>query len=214
MTATVKTMGGTAARFACVTTSPGKAVGTSSRFDHVCDALDVATQFLARCKADGLDLTAHDVVFDIDDTIICDELHNPPLKLFWVMCGALGLKRHIITARPDGVLDNGVCNRAATMSHLQSCGMADYDSMYLMPQCEYKACRGNASAYKHAVRRQIIKGTGFPLLLNIGDQWSDMGELSDRQFMARRRDHDPAATYLCGLDDTYVLGIKLPEDRD
>lgn len=187
--------------------------GTAARFDDVCDALDVATQFLAQCKADGLDLSVHAVVFDIDDTIICDEHHNPPLKLFWAMCGALGLKRHIITARPDGMLSNGVCNRAATVSHLQSCGMADYDSMYLMPQCEYKVCRGNASAYKYAVRRQLTHSSNYPLLLNVGDQWSDMAVLTDSEFMSRRRDYDATATYLCGLDDTYVLGIKLPEDK-
>jgi len=192
------------------------AAGTAARYDHVCDALDVATQFLAQCRADGLDLSTWAVVFDIDDTIIraCDEQRNPPLKLFWAMCGALGLKRHIITARPDGTLPHGVCNRAATVSHLKSCGMADYDSLYLMPQCEYKTCRGNASAYKHAVRKQLTHAAGRPLLLNVGDQWSDMAVLSDREYMARRRNHDASATYLCGLDDTYVLGIKLPEDHD
>jgi hypothetical protein len=193
---------------------PPQKMGTAARFDNVCDALDVATKFLAQCKADGMDLSSHAVVFDIDDTLskACDEQHNPPLKLFWAMCGALGLHRHIITARPDGTLSNGICNRAATVSHLQSCGMADYDSMYLMPQCEFKTCRGNASAYKHAVRRQIIQaGKSGPLLLNVGDQWGDMAELTDRQYAARRRDYDSTATYLCGLDDTYVLGIKLPE---
>lgn len=188
-------------------------MGTAARFDNVCDALDVATKFLAQCKSDGMDLTAHAVVFDIDDTIICDERHNPPLKLFWAMCGALGLKRHIITARPDGTLSNGVCNRAATVSHLQACDMADYDSMYLMPQCEFKTCRGNASAYKYAVRNQIAQATGFPLLLNVGDQWSDMAVLSDSEFISRRRKYNGKATYLCGLDDTYVLGIKLPEEK-
>lgn len=178
-------------------------------FGTECDALDAVTGFLQDMQERGFALEGRAVVFDIDDTLIHALSADPssPLRLFWRTCGLLGLHRYIVTARPEVALDEGCTNRGATVEELATHGLGDFVGLYLMPKDE-----ASPAVYKARARQAIVAATGAPLLLNIGDQWSDMALLADcelrRPFGLR---YKPGKTYVGGFDDTAVLGIKLPE---
>lgn len=181
-------------------------------FDTECQALDAVTGFLQELQDTGRSLEGRRVTFDIDDTIIAaiSEDPNPPLRMFWRACGLLGLERYIVTARPEVALEDGCTNRNATVQELASHGFGDYRGLYLMPP----GC-GCVSGYKQRARQAIVDDAREPLLLNIGDQWTDMALLADSEL--RRpfgRRYKSGKTYVGAFDDTSVLGVKLPEHSE
>jgi len=182
------------------------------------DTAPQALQFLAHileCAVDtpGMgDLAAQAAVFDIDDTMLFsqngDDKVNEAIKLFWEMCGSLGMKRYIVTARPHMKLYGSVTNESNTVQELLEHGITDWDGLFLMPYSEYQACQGNAGPYKERVRRKIMSqyNDGKPALVTVGDQWGDM--CADT---AQLKKQHPSNQVLVGFfDDTAVLGIKLP----
>ena len=179
-------------------------------FQSECAALQFVADFL-----DCIDTPLHDnaVIFDIDDTILASTTGqpNPTIALFWSMCGTLHLKRFIVTARPDTELENGERNLAVTVDDLHQNGIREWDGLFLMPMDEWERCDGDASAYKHRVRKHIIKthNGGVPLLLTIGDQWSDL-VLTTNLAGRKWEKLDTQGIHVGFFDDTAVLGIKLP----
>ena len=170
-------------------------------FDTECQALEQVTRVLQSIKESGRTLKGRPVVFDIDDTIIdsMSSNRNPPLCLYWRACGLLGLSRYIVTARPDVMLEDGSSNRVATEQQLAEHGLTEYEALYLMPADQSPDMQ---AAYKQDARRAIVEATGSPILVNIGDQWSDMGMLADysHPFGIRRPKTDK--TYVGMFDDT------------
>ena len=180
---------------------------------------------------------AFGAVFDIDDTMLMDdkssvggnsravsdtgenlelpgetlelpgETLEPAVTLLWRLCGELGMRRYIVTARPAMALSGGDTNEAYTIRQLRAAGITGWDALYMMPYREYKRCRGDASAYKERARRDIMArhNDGLPLVVNIGDQWGDMGHGLEDILGA------PDDAILVGyFDDTAVVGVKLP----
>lgn len=168
-----------------------------------------ALQFVAGFLACVGPLHTHAVVFDIDDTMIhaADGAPNPALTLFWALCGTLGLRRYIVTARPNVTLPSGEENQAVTVAELHAHGIRGWDALFLMPEREFQQCDGDAGHYKRRVRKNIVHDLngGVPALLNIGDQWSDMA--------AARRPARDGSIAVGFFDDTAVLGIKLVSAR-
>jgi hypothetical protein len=177
-------------------------------FDTIAAALLFLSDFL-ECAIDSLRASPSGAVFDIDDTMLSsyDSSVIQPVKLLWELCGRLGLKRYIVTARPEMALSEGETNESFTISELQRHGIDGWDQLYMMPYGEYKRCRGNAAPYKERVRRRINDlNDGRPVLVNIGDQWGDM--TVDWQHLNRRHGNDQVCVGY--YDDTAVVGIKLP----
>jgi len=158
-------------------------------------------------------LSGHAVVFDIDDTMINSECGkvDPPIKLFWNMCGLLDLDRYIVTARPDEPK-----NRELAIAELEQNGITHWKALYMMPLSAYKKCqkattncdiRKIVGHYKLQARQHIITNSTnkTPLLLNIGDQWGDMTVNSVR-FKGTQ-----TGIHVGFFDNTSVLGVKLPD---
>lgn len=192
-------------------------------FDTPPRALDFVAEVLECTLADGAGVPLA-AVFDIDDTMLMDPGAQPAdanggeakppdvhaaVKLFWDLCGTLGMRRYIVTARPDMALHDGDTNEAFTVRELIRAGIDRWDALFMMPYAEYKQCRGNAAPYKERVRRLIVArhNEGHPVVITIGDQWGDVTSADCTSLAA---DHDPAHTLVGFFDDTAVLGVKLP----
>lgn len=177
-------------------------------FPDAAAALRFFADFLA-C----LDRPAGAVVFDIDDTMLASDTGDPDptITLFWALCGTLRLRRFIVTARPDATLPDGDSNQAVTVAELHAHGIRDWDGLFLMPEPEFQRCDGDASAFKLRARRHIVQhyNGGAPLLLTIGDQWSDLA-LTTAGVPRKWRRCDTTGIHAGFFDDTAVLGIKLP----
>ena len=75
----------------------------------------------------------------------------------------LGVKIYFITGRPES-------QRAVTESNLTAQGYANWQKLILRPA---SAAAQTTTAYKASMRAQIVK-KGFTLVLNVGDQCSDL----------------------------------------
>jgi predicted secreted acid phosphatase len=76
---------------------------------------------------------------------------------------SLGVDVFFITGRPES-------QRAATEANLKAAGYADWKGLALkQPGVTY----ASTSAYKAGERQKIVD-SGYTLLLNMGDQWSDL----------------------------------------
>ncbi len=83
-----------------------------------------------------------------------------------------GIKIFFITARRED-------QRRATERNLKADGFNQFQALYLMPQNYHK---NSASFYKTAMRKQIEKA-GYDIVVNIGDQQSDLrGGYADMSF--------------------------------
>jgi acid phosphatase len=126
-------------------------------------------------------------VFDIDDTSLSnwpfllesDFGYNPLAYRNWESTGKLEAiapvldlyryaKRHgfgvfLITGRRE-------LQRDVTAANLQRVGFKDWNGLYLKPM-DYT--RKHACHFKSAWRAEIVE-KGYTLILNIGDQWSDL----------------------------------------
>jgi hypothetical protein len=178
-------------------------------FDTIAAALLFLSDFF-ECATNSIQTSSLGAVFDIDDTMLSsyDSTTIQPVKLLWDLCGRLGLKRYIVTARPEMALSDGETNESFTITELQAHGIDGWDQLYMMPYREYKRCRGNAAPYKERVRRRIKEqeNDGQPLLVNIGDQWGDM--TIDPERLYKRHGNDQVCVGY--FDDTAVVGVKLP----
>lgn len=177
-------------------------------FNTVAAALLFLSDFL-ECAIDNLKASPLGAVFDIDDTMLSstDSSVIEPVKLLWQLCGRLGLKRYIVTARPEMQLSEGDTNESFTIRELEGHGIQGWDRLYMMPYREYKRCRGNAAPYKERIRRRIREDNDDqPVLVNIGDQWGDMTIDAERLHIRYGNDQVCVGYF----DNTAVVGVKLP----
>lgn len=69
--------------------------------------------------------------------------------------------------------------RAVTAANLENAGYTHWDGLYLLPG-GYK--EKSAAAYKAGIRKQIVR-QGYDIVLNLGDQKSDLrGNYADKSF--------------------------------
>jgi len=152
-----------------------------------------ARDYLQQRLATGVEKPA--IVFDVDETLISNYAYYdkevdfgyiPKLQKAWENRAAApantsvrdlcryaigkGVAVFIITARPEA-------QRAATRLNLKRIGCYPYMKLYLRADPNEESAR-----YKTASRREIAQ-QGYTILVNIGDQQSDLrGGYSERSF--------------------------------
>ena len=122
-------------------------------------------------------------IFDIDGTILRDRENAAPvcnrmLRVLFELCKQLHIPVYIVTARPEGR-----DQRAWTIDQLNQCGYppGSYTELRMMPVAEWKRIERdgakdgwNFSNYKFQERQRIVERSRRVLVLNIGDQWTDL----------------------------------------
>ncbi len=173
-------------------------------------------------------------VFDIDGTILHEDVRqhqlpsssspvsNKMLYGFFTLCKKLSIPVYIITARPEGRKQ-----RQWTVDQLTSCGYppGSYVELRMMPLMEYdRVCRSttsspwNFSSYKQKERKRIIQNTNKHIILNVGDQWSDLmrvppcAQMPEENSIYRSVENLPNdGVYVgCLLEPISWIGVKLP----
>ena len=149
------------------------------------------------------------VVMDIDDTVLVsrkNRIHrSDPLFYIYKYALSQGVKVFFVTARRASFP-----TQLWTRQQLALLGYDEYHGLTLMPR-SFVAQR-TASRYKWLARAQLAR-SGHTVLLNIGDQWSDLLVLpvpgsaprecaSPHQHYGLVSDRDPA-----------TLMVKLPNHR-
>ena len=155
------------------------------------------------------------VSFDIDGTLLTvkkgynennyarKQVCNLSIIRLYRICNKNGIKVVIITARPDIVINErkNISNRDLTISSLKECGITKYDELHLCPMSRWN----NSGQWKTDTRANLAKKHN--ILLNIGDQWTDMS--------ARRSSTRPDDRFVLGqFNDNSLLSIKLPSEFD
>lgn len=115
------------------------------------------------------------IVFDIDATVLYnnnDQVVNaePNFKVqpLYDVARSLRVPVHFVTARigtPD--------NRAHTMRQLIALGFNWFDSLYMRP-VDTPTTYDAIGRYKLSARRAIERAGNKSILLNVGDQWTDL----------------------------------------
>jgi len=136
------------------------------------------------------------VVFDIDETLLSnwpflqayDYSFALPLVNRWLLEGrslplesTLALYREAVSLRVPVFLITGrrPVDRAATVANLKRYGVTQIQGLYLRPVEDTNA---SVIPFKSGAR-QAITDEGYRIILNIGDQWSDLeGGLAERQY--------------------------------
>jgi len=89
----------------------------------------------------------------------------------------LGVSVIFITGRSES-------QRAATERNLSNQGFTNWQKLILRPAL---AASQSTTAYKSAMRAQIV-GEGYKLVLNVGDQWSDLKGAPEAEFSVKYPD--------------------------
>lgn len=109
------------------------------------------------------------VVFDIDDTLI--RANNEPvievLRLFRRL-KELNCRIFLVTARSASI-------RNQTLRELESVGITqrDFERLLLCPEL-YRKSMKTVGDWKRAARQSIANEFKMPILLTVGDQWTDL----------------------------------------
>lgn len=148
------------------------------------------------------------IVFDIDDTLLSED-DEPLHEVIALLKRLRGLHCRIflVTARHTSA-------RAFTIQQLNRIGVrADmYDKLFLAPE-HYRKSMRDVGVWKKMVRQSLANEFGEPILLTVGDQWTDLLTVQSAQEMnnlneAFGTDHTPFI--LCRLDDGVgFYGLKL-----
>lgn len=164
-------------------------------------------------------------VFDIDGTMLKFKddksmipLRNQMMFNLFTICRRLQIPIYIITARPDGVKQ-----RKWTIDQLKSCGYPpdSYVELRMMPLWEWnkinKVENWNFSDYKFKERQRISQNNNKTIILNAGDQWSDLFRVppcatSAEEHIVHEALHRLPNTgiYVGSLLDLSWFSVKLP----
>lgn len=116
----------------------------------------------------------HVVVFDIDATVLyntddneCGAVPNFKVQPIYDYAEKKGVPIYFVTAR---IGTPG--NREATQRQLRCMGFFTYEDLYMRGADVRTASQ--VAAFKAQSRRDIEQRTGKKVLLNVGDQWSDV----------------------------------------
>lgn len=138
----------------------------------------VAAAVCSKVKEKGKDTEKPlPVVFDIDDTLIRDKathfMVNPTITALHAQLVALGAAVHLVTARA-----NDADTRSWTRAQLEVLGITGYAGLHLAPASRRDSMTA-VSRWKMEKRRDIGRAAGAPIVLTVGDQWSDLVTLSE-----------------------------------
>jgi hypothetical protein len=135
--------------------------------DKVCEVVRTVCRHLQK-HASVVDRPC--IVMDIDETALLSNKHrvlrNEPLYFIYRWARQRGIKVFFVTARRQSF-----ASHLWTMQQLALLGYDHYDGLWLMPRVFVK--ERTAARYKGLVRAQLQR-QGHTLLLNVGDQWSDL----------------------------------------
>lgn len=109
------------------------------------------------------------IVFDIDDTLIReDNTPIPEVVNLLHRLRSLNAKIFLVTARHPSI-------REATIAELDSIGITTdhFDELFLCPQ-EYRTHMKSIGEWKKSARQRIANKYKIPILLTVGDQWTDL----------------------------------------
>lgn len=164
-------------------------------------------------------------VFDIDGTILRDrgdeKLHplcNRMLSNLFKLCREHEIPVFIITARPEGREQ-----RRWTVDQLTQCGYppGSYAELNMMPLVEWKkldqGADWNFSDYKYRERQRIAQQNNKTIILNAGDQWTDLLRVPPcSKSKEERITYDAVknlpnrGVYVGSLVDLSWISVKLP----
>ena len=151
------------------------------------------------------------IVLDIDDTVLACRNHrvhrNEPLYFIYRYALKHGIKVFFVTARR-----HSFAAQLWTRQQLSLLGYDEYHGLSLMPR-KFVAQR-TAAHYKNLVRSTLVR-QGHTLLLNAGDQWSDLMVLR-KPGSAPRECPSPHRHYgivSAGPGAAATLLVKLPNTR-
>jgi predicted secreted acid phosphatase len=150
------------------------------------------------------------VVFDIDDTVLIndssvpgDARPNHSIMGIYKAALAMGMTVFIVTARPESP-----SNRKWTREQLELVHVYDYKKLFMLPKQESFAA---TSAFKLRARKEIAD-MGYTILLNVGDQWTDVVRVNNTKEFDTLADFDSDSYWLFEpVDDTSAWALKLPE---
>lgn len=86
----------------------------------------------------------------------------PPVLRLFNEAKAAHIAVFFITGRKERL-------RAATEANLKTAGYLDWDTLYMMPDGQ----KSSVEEFKTATRKKITDN-GYSIILNVGDQWSDL----------------------------------------
>lgn len=116
----------------------------------------------------------HVIVFDIDATVLyntddnqCGAIPNFKVQLIYDYAEKHGIPIYFVTARIGTA-----SNREATKRQLQCMGFFTYEDLYMRSADVQTASQ--VAVFKAHSRKDIERRTGKRVLINIGDQWSDV----------------------------------------
>jgi hypothetical protein len=163
--------------------------------------------------------------FDIDGTILKDRgnanlppLRNKMLLGLFRLCQRQDIPIYIITARPEGREQ-----RKWTVNQLEKCGYppGSYAGLTMMPLSEWKkldkVANWNFSDYKYRARQRIVQSENKTIILNAGDQWSDLRRIPPCSKSAEEsavynavKQLPNNGIYVGSLIDLSWISVKLP----
>jgi hypothetical protein len=155
------------------------------------------------------------IVFDIDDTLVTEDEATPaagaqPLPEVVALLKrlrAVQCRIFLVTARHTSA-------RSFTVQQLTSVGVQPslYDELFLAPE-QYRKSMRDVGIWKKMVRQSLANKFGEPILLTVGDQWTDLISVNSLRELEHLNSafgsaHTPFI--LCRLDDGVgFFGLKL-----
>lgn len=164
-------------------------------------------------------------VLDIDGTILKDR-DNEDLKPLCIhmiynifkMCHKMEIPIFVITARPEGREQ-----RKWTVDQLDKCGYppSSYVELRMMPNSEWRKQNvdpnWNFSEYKYNERQRIVQKYNKTIILNAGDQWTDLlrvppcsKSVEESETYKQLQNLPNKGVYVGSLVDLSWISIKLP----
>lgn len=161
------------------------------------------------------DPSSHVVVFDIDATVLyntrsngCGAEPNFKVQRIYDMATKRGFDIYFVTARPGMP-----SNRQWTIEQLHCMGFDNFKDLYMRSGKDRTV--SDIARFKRNARDDIERRTGKKVLLNMGDQWSDVVvttpsafSLLDEQFKGKHVLFYPPPEFKA------VAAVKLYETRD
>jgi hypothetical protein len=150
-------------------------------------ACEWAEKFIGVVKPLRLNNGKTAVSFDIDDTLIDTKNSDAirPVEDLYSRSEALGCNNVVITARPE---------RSTKWSTNQLSNLRGSAPMRLYHMPNHFLQAGQIEKYKHLRRSQVERVLGHEILVNIGDQWTDI--FGSRAHIDLARVLDTDATYV------------------
>jgi len=153
------------------------------------------------------------IVFDIDETLVLEGSKPlPEVIALLKRLRALNCRIFLVTARHPSARDY-------TVKELASVGITSeyYDELALCP-AKYRVSMNYVGDWKKSQRQAIANKHAMPILLTVGDQWTDLTNVGSLQEMnalddAHGVDHTPWT--LVRLEDGigfYGLKLRPPSD--